>query len=398
MLLDPQIGLRYAFQMTPSELNSDDIQKTKPKPYLLCLDDEIDNLDALERIFRKKYNVLKALTPEEAFEYLDQYPQLAVIISDQRMPQITGVEFLEKSITTHPETIRLLLTGYTDIDSVIGAVNKGQIYRYLTKPWDPIDLQNTVDQALEKYTLREELKQKNSELEKALKELQILDQAKSQFMILINHELKTPLTTILSFAGLLKETILSDEQNLFTSRILKSSEKLKSIVDDVLFIVKGDVGLIPIKTENFKIDSLFFEIPTEIALSLKTKNQILKFDFQAPDLKSDPFLLKTAIMRALHNATKFGKVQSEILIQSSLSATGQFVLKIQNQGPLISQNILDKILKPFQLDENVMNHSVGMGLGLTICNTLMKALSGRMEIENHTEVQNEGVRVLFYLP
>lgn len=384
--------------MTPSELNSEDQQKTKPKPYLLCLDDEIDNLDALERIFRKKYHVLKALTPEAAFEYLDQYPQLAVIISDQRMPQITGVEFLEKSITTHPETIRLLLTGYTDIDSVIGAVNKGQIYRYLTKPWDPIDLQNTVDQALEKFTLREELKQKNSELEKALKELQILDQAKSQFMILINHELKTPLTTILSFAGLLKETILSDEQNLFTSRILKSSEKLKSIVDDVLFIVKGDVGLIPIKTEKFKIDSLFFELPTEIALSLKTKNQILKFDFQVPDLKSDPFLLKTAIMRALHNATKFGKVQSEIFIQSNLSASGQFMLKIQNQGPQISQNILDKILKPFQLDENVMNHSVGMGLGLTICNTLMKALQGRMEIENHSEVQNEGVRVLFYLP
>ena len=121
------------------------------KPYLLCLDDEPDNLDALERIFRKNYSVLKATTPEQAFSILDNYPALSVIISDQRMPLITGVEFLEKSITSHPDTIRILLTGYTDIESVIDAVNKGQIYRYLTKPWDPVDLIHTVDQAAEKF-------------------------------------------------------------------------------------------------------------------------------------------------------------------------------------------------------------------------------------------------------
>ncbi len=137
------------------------------KPYLLCLDDEIDNLDALERIFRRKYNVLKASTPEEAFHILDHTPNLAVIISDQRMPLITGVEFLEKSIVSHPETIRILLTGYTDIESVIGAVNKGQIYRYITKPWDPTDLVHTVDQAYEKFSLKNELKEKNQALEQA---------------------------------------------------------------------------------------------------------------------------------------------------------------------------------------------------------------------------------------
>ncbi len=361
------------------------------KPFLLCLDDEIDNLDALERIFRKKYTVLKALTPKEAFDHLDQHPNLAVIISDQRMPQITGVEFLEKSITTHPETVRILLTGYTDIDSVIGAVNQAQIYRYLTKPWDPVDLQNTVDQALERYLLREELKIKNIELENALFELKNLDHAKSQFMILINHELKTPLTSILSFAGLLKETVLSDEQNLFTDRITKSSEKLKNIIDDVLFIVKGEVGLIPIRNEAFKIESIFLEIPSEISASLKTKNQTLRFDLQKTDMISDPYLVKTALMRALHNATKFGKAHSDIKIKS-LCEKNEIIVIIQNQGPQISQNILDKLLKPFMLDENMMNHSVGMGLGLTICQTLMKALHGRLAINN----QDNGVSTEFY--
>jgi two-component system, sensor histidine kinase and response regulator len=363
------------------------------KPFLLCLDDEIDNLDALERIFRKNYTVLKALSAAEAFKYLDQHPRLAVIISDQRMPEITGVEFLEKSILTHPETVRILLTGYTDIDSVISAVNQGQIYRYLTKPWDPIDLQNTVDQALEKFSMREELKTKNIELEKALSELRTLDQAKSQFMILINHELKTPLTSILSFTGLLKETVLNEEQTLFTDRISKSSDKLKNIVDDVLFIVRGEVGSIPVKIEKFKIENLFLELPSEIALSLKTKNQMLRFDFQTSDLNSDPYLLKTAIMRALQNATKFGKLQSDILVKTEKLSDQRISLSIQNQGPQISQHILDKLLKPFMLDENVMNHSVGMGLGLTICQTLMKAVGGQLEIKN----KPDGVITEFFI-
>ncbi len=361
------------------------------KPFLLCLDDEIDNLDALERIFRKKYNVLKALTPKEAFDHLDQHPQMSVIISDQRMPQITGVEFLEKSIATHPDTVRILLTGYTDIDSVISAVNQGQIYRYLTKPWDPVDLQNTVDQACEKYLLREELKIKNFELQQALNELRNLDQAKSQFMILINHELKTPLTSIISFTGLLKETVLSDEQNLFTDRITKSSEKLKNIVDDVLFIVKGEIGMIPVKFEKLKIENLFLQLPTEIASSLKNKNQNLKFDLQKLEINSDPHLLKIAIIRALQNATKFGRSHTDITIQAAFDENSNLVLKIKNQGPQISQNILEKLLKPFMLDENVMNHSVGMGLGLTICQTLVKALAGQLKIIN----EPDGVSVEF---
>src|SRR5690606_19796812 len=113
------------------------------------------------------------------------------------MPEMTGVEFLEKSMKSHPNCIRILLTGYTDLDSVIAAINSGQVYRYITKPWDTRDLQITVDQAVEKFELESELKVKNEKLEKALTELKTLDQAKSQFMILINHELKTPLTSMM---------------------------------------------------------------------------------------------------------------------------------------------------------------------------------------------------------
>ncbi len=370
-----------------------EINPAAEKPKLLFLDDEVDNLEALERLLRKKFNILKASTPDEAFSHLDLNPDISIIISDQRMPLITGVEFLEKSIVTHPESIRILLTGYTDIESVIEAINKGQIYKYITKPWDPVDLQTSLDNAYEKISLRKELKRKNSELEKALHELQSLDKTKSQFMILINHELKTPLTSILSFAGLLKETLLSEEQNLFTDRIIKSSDKLKNIIDDVLLIVKSELGQINVHKESIQLDKFLNSTTDDIQKMMAIKQQTFQIDFKATTLEADANFFKTMIHRALHNATKFGQTQSQILVRTEI-VNGQFILEIQNTGPQISQSVLDKIMTPFTLDENVMNHSVGTGLGLTICQALLKSHGGKLHIEN----KNDGVCVRFVFP
>lgn len=354
------------------------------KPTLLCLDDESDNLAALERVFKNKYNVLKAASAEKAFEILDNRPDIAVIISDQRMPTITGVEFFEKSLLTHSDTSRILLTGYTDIESVIAAVNKGQIFRYLAKPWDVVDLANTVDQAYEKYLLKTQLKEKNDKLEKALNELKMLDTIKNQFMILINHELKTPLTTILSFAGLLKETHLSEEQNLFTDRIVRSSEKLRNIIDDVLLIVKGEVGLIPVRKDIVNTDWILKNISLEVSQSLKAKNQKIQLNTSLDSIELDQHLTHIALNRALHNATKFGLPDSEILIKIYKDQDYKAIICIENKGPQISALIIEKIMKPFLLDENIMNHSVGMGLGLSICNTLMKCQNAELNIANNT--------------
>lgn len=361
------------------------------KPKILCLDDESDNLDALERIFRKKFEVLKATSAQKAFEILDNSPDVAVIVSDQRMPLITGVEFLQKSIVSHPNTTRILLTGYTDIESVIDAVNKGQIFRYLTKPWDPVDLTNTVSQGYEKYLLKTELKEKNQKLEKALNELRSLDKAKNQFMILINHELKTPLTSILSFVGLLKESELTEEQHLFTDRIQRSSEKLRGIIEDVLLIVKGEMGLIPVKYSHISADWLVKNIVPEVQQSMKDKQQTLKFNTNLDSIELDIRLTQMAFTRALHNATKFGLAGSEIVVLIYNDASHKLIISIENKGPHISDSIIENIMKPFQMDENIMNHSVGMGLGLSICNTLMACQQADLKVQNTAD----GVIVYF---
>src|SRR5476649_1267186 len=213
---------------------------------ILVVDDEKDIVDSLERQFRKDYKTLKATSGIEALRIL-QTEKVQLILSDQRMPEMTGVQLFERAQKIQPDAIRMLLTGYTDVASVITAINNGQIYRYITKPWDPTDLDITVKKALEAFELRHELKEKNEKLEEALTELKTLDQAKSHFMILIGHELKTPLTTISSFLDLLREEKLSDESAKYVLRISQGVERLQEIVFDVLDVLSAETGQIPVK-------------------------------------------------------------------------------------------------------------------------------------------------------
>lgn len=365
------------------------------KHTILCVDDEIDNVQALERIFRQNYTVLKATSGKEALEILDQNPDsVSVIITDQRMPEMTGVEFLTRSLDKHPDAIRLLLTGYTDVDSVISAINSGRIYRYLTKPWDPIDLQNTVARAVERYEMARELKIKNLELSKSYSELQSLDQAKNQFMILINHELKTPLTSILSFTELMKETHLNEEQELCRSRIKKSADRLKNLIDDVLLVVGAETRTLKAKMTSFDLAKMEIPISSDVQQLMEQKGQKLKIDFNEVKAMGDSHLLIQVFQRLIHNAAKFGQEKTIIELKTQIIAPHRLRYSVTNSGSSIAPQVIEKILKPFFIDEDVMNHSVGMGLGLTVCQAILKAHGSLIRIEN----SGSGVIVSFELP
>ncbi|MFM6927718.1 MAG: response regulator [Bdellovibrio sp.] len=363
------------------------------KHTILCVDDEIDNVEALERLFRKKYTVLKATSGKEALQVLDENPgPLALIITDQRMPEMTGVELLEKTLDSHPETVRILLTGYTDLESVIMAVNKGQIFRYLTKPWDPVDLSNTVDHAIERFALGQELAVKNTELAKALEDLKSLDVAKSNFMILINHELKTPLTSILSFSSLLGESALPDEEKLMVNRISRSAERLKNLVDDVLLVVRAETDQLKIDLQNISF-AQFDELPKEVTNLLNQKQLKVVSQFENAMVKADVRLIKQVIQRLIHNAAKFGQEGTEIHVETIKSGNNLRFL-VSNKGPHIEARVVDKIMKPFYIDEDVMHHSTGTGLGLTICQAILKSHHSQLQFKN----TDQGVMVYFELP
>jgi CheY-like chemotaxis protein len=134
------------------------------KPKMLVVDDEPDNLDLLYRTFRRDFNVLRAESGVMALEILAAEGEVAVIISDQRMPEMKGTEFLSKTVPQFPDTMRIILTGFTDVEDLVEAINSGQVYKYITKPWDPNELKSVVQRAVETYDL---LKQRTEELHRA---------------------------------------------------------------------------------------------------------------------------------------------------------------------------------------------------------------------------------------
>ncbi|MGJ1430656.1 response regulator [Sphingobacterium spiritivorum] len=140
---------------------------------VLYVDDEENNLLSFKATFRLKYDVYTAISGAAAIEIVKKNP-VNVIITDQRMPEMTGVEFLEEIIKLDPHPMRILLTGYTDMAAVIDAVNKGKIFHYLNKPWSEEELDQTIIRAFEAYNEREKIIETNSQLETSNEQLEFL--------------------------------------------------------------------------------------------------------------------------------------------------------------------------------------------------------------------------------
>jgi response regulator RpfG family c-di-GMP phosphodiesterase len=191
--------------------------------FILLVDDEQSITRSLQRLFRKeKYQVLTATSGPEGLDILAAMDQpVSLIISDQRMPGMTGAQFLEKARTLAPDAIRFLLTGYSDVKDILDAVNKGEIHRYLTKPWNDDDLLLQVRSALEAYELKTEnrrlhaltarqneaLTELNQDLEKKIRERTLEIMTKSQALEEANASLERGFVDTIRLISSLVETL-----------------------------------------------------------------------------------------------------------------------------------------------------------------------------------------------
>lgn len=140
---------------------------------VLYVDDEVHNLRSFKATFRREFQIYTAESGKDALQILKNKP-VDIIITDQRMPGMSGIEFLVEARKIKPEPMRILVTGYSDINAVIDSINKGQVYRYLNKPWQEEDLRNTIKSAYEVYHLRRENKELIKKLERANDQLEFL--------------------------------------------------------------------------------------------------------------------------------------------------------------------------------------------------------------------------------
>jgi len=156
--------------------------KTPPKHTLLVVDDEPDVCDSVHDLLRREFKVLKARSAAEGCQLMKDN-EVHIIMTDQRMPQISGVELLSKVRARNPKAVRMLFTGYADLDAVIAAINQGHIFQFLKKPWKPEELETAVREAAAEY---ERLVHQSEELSRLRTEVQELHQR----VLALEHEVR----------------------------------------------------------------------------------------------------------------------------------------------------------------------------------------------------------------
>lgn len=339
---------------------------------ILLVDDEKDNLQALQRLLRGLFQVTLTTSPLEALKLISTQ-KFHVIVSDQRMPDMTGVELLEKAKKLCPQATRVLLTGYTDIESVIDAINRGHIYRYIAKPWDPEDLKLTLKQANEAYRLRSEVEEKNKALEKSLAELSLLDKAKARFLSLISHELNTPLTVLQSFMSLLSQSQaeLSKDLQKSVSALSQAVHRFSEIVNEVLTYTRLE-ATDQLKFKSVDIDTAHEHLVSKLRAAAEKKKVRIQFQQGQVgtahlDWEKMELALTRIMMAIIHRALPDSEIQ-----MGSLKENEQVLLDIRWQGEMLPQDAF----KPFETGSSEMHHHKNLGLSLALAKLIIEGHGG----------------------
>lgn len=339
---------------------------------VLYVDDERHNLYAFRAAFRLDFEIFLAESAEEGRTILDR-ETIPVIIADQRMPKETGIEFFESIKSSHPYSMRILLTGYTDIQAVISAVNIGNIFRYLQKPWKEEEIRTAISNAFELYDSRVQLIQKNIELEKAYNEL-------DKFVYSASHDMRSPLMSILGIVRLAKMEMSHEQSMPYFDMIEESVTRLDDFIKNIISYYK-----------NNRID---LEV-NEINLQQVIDNAINSNKHQFPEYQirfqthveqehvcnSDLLKLEIILSNLISNGIKYQDPDKDeqLLIVRAKSNPSSFDISVEDNGIGIKQSDLENIFKMFYRATN-RNH--GSGIGLYITKEAVTHLNGEISVDS----------------
>lgn len=378
---------------------------------ILVVDDEVDNLDLLKRTFRREYNVFTANSAMDALKILETR-EFAVIISDQRMPEMTGVELFQKASERYPQTIRILLTGYTDINALVDAINMGHVYRYVTKPWSREEIVMTVKRAVEHYLiskdnikLLDELKGKNAELEDNYKALKRLDELKTRFMVISSHELRTPASIISGNLELLLSGAMGNFDN-DTKEVVENAYKgvtrLIDLIEDVLSVLRIDTHQVKLNRTEFNLRELVNEVIRDTRIFIEERKQVVENLIPDVTIRADRNRMNHVFFNLISNAMKYSRDGGRIEF-SSTEENGHIHVVCRDYGVGIPAAELEKIFDKFYQLGDADQHRTskykfmggGSGLGLTIVKGTIEEHQGKVWAESDGENKGAGIHLLF---
>ncbi len=351
---------------------------------VLLVDDEHENVEVLRSFLDDDWHVHEASSGAEALDIAARVP-LDVVVTDQRMPGMSGVDLLEELSKRRPDVAGIVLTGYADMQALESAINRANVFRFLRKPWEPADILQAVEQASAQVVQRRTIEGLVSLLARRNRELQ----ASSAFLASMSHEIRTPMNGVLGMAELLQATSLSVEQRDYVDTIARCGGSLLTILNDILDLSKIDAGKLRFESIPFDLASLVFDV-VELHRPKVVGGRVdllVDIDSDVPsNLVGDPGRLRQVLGNLVSNAVKFTS-SGHVLVTVRASSVGQgrmrWQVSVADTGIGISAEAQKRLFQPFsQADASTFRKFGGTGLGLVLCRRIVDGMAGTIDFES----------------
>jgi len=371
---------------------------------LLIIDDEVEITKALTRQFRRNYNVFSTTSAEEGFGILEK-ENIQVVLSDQRMPGMSGTDFFSKIKDKYPDALKLLLTGYSDIEAVINAINEGQVFRYVTKPWNPAELDSIIKEAFEKYelitnnkklvhnlneanlNLEAKVKERTKELEMANGALSELNVEKNKYIGMVVHDLRNPIGVASSFADILiqdYEKIVKKKKLKYLAYINQNCEYSLNLMNDFLDVSKIEAGIFDLNLTEQDYLQLVMDSIQQQSFKAKRKSLVIELETDLPRFPAtfDNNKMLQVLNNLIGNSVKYSYPDTKIIVRVYLKDDA-LVTQVIDFGQGIHSEDRSKLFKPFRTTSaKISADEKSSGLGLAIVKKIVDAHQGSIQVES----------------
>jgi two-component system, sensor histidine kinase and response regulator len=346
------------------------------RPKVLYVDDEEENLLIFRRGFREHLDIATAASGQAGLELIE-HEEFAVVLSDQRMPQMTGTEFLREVRIRRPESVAIIVTAYSNFDDAVRAINEGSILRYVTKPWKRPEMLLAILEAAALFERRRENRLLSETLVRQEEEA-----ALSQLTSGLVHELANIAGVLTTVEDLKEDWDSDDPLDEELASVKKAIERYRRLVDSLRLCARGEEGL-ALRLAHCDLVEVIRDA-VELASTFAAVRALHRLEIRAGEpyrAEVDAAALSQVLLNLIKNAAESCShlPRAEVMLALHRDPSGSIEIRVEDSGPGVPAEIGERIFGGFYSTKG----AAGTGLGLATSRRIVEAHGGRLSFQNH---------------